>query len=113
MITAKINLGKLDKAVITTGKSGQPLLVIDINGSHLFKSDNGAVYLDLLIFENEDKKYSDYSIKQSVSKEQREADKAGGYQRPFLGNASVFVPKEEGAQEVKPEESDLANDLPF
>lgn len=111
MITGKINLAKLQKAAITTGKSGQKLLVLDIDECNLFASDKGAVYLDIVLYEDKDKKYGDYSIKQSLPKEVREAEKLAGIQRPYLGNAEVYKAKETGAAQVEPE--DLSNDLPF
>jgi hypothetical protein len=111
-ITAKINLTKLDRVALTKGKDGQDLLVIDIAASHLYKSDKDNVFLDLFLFENNDKKYSEFSIKQSVPKDVREYEKSNNIQRSFLGNADYFTPGGEQAPETKQAE-DIADDLPF
>jgi hypothetical protein len=119
-LTGKINLAKLEKVFITKGKSGQPLLVIDVKGSNLFEGKDGNIYLDLNLWERDKpediEKFGLYSIKQSFSKEIREADKKADIKRPYLGNADVFKSQESaGATEVKPEDVFNPNteDLPF
>ncbi len=67
MITGKIDVTKIDKDLLFTGK-------------------NGAKYLDIVLWETPDNKYGhDYMITQSVSKEARDAGKKGA----ILGNAKV------------------------
>lgn len=118
-MNGKINLAKLEKTFITKGKKGQPLLVIDIQASHLFEGKDGNVYLDLNLWERdkpeEVEKYGLYSIKQSLPKEVRDADKENKVSRPYLGNAGVFVAKEsKGAEEVEAGEiMEDGQDLPF
>lgn len=68
MITAKIDVTKIDK-------------------SKLFQGKNGAKYLDIVLFETPDDKYgNDYRICQSVSKEER----AKGVKGAILGNGKKF-----------------------
>ena len=115
MLTAKIDLMKLPKVGMMTGKAGQPVLVIDVDECKLYKADSGAIYLDLIFFESKSE-FADFSIKQSLSKEQNEADKAVGIQRPFLGNMKDSSKTQskpsypEKVQEVLDEEGD---GLPF
>jgi len=113
-ITGKLNLAVLEGTAIIQGKKGQPLLVIDINKANLFKSDKGAIYLDIIAFENANKQYNDYSVKQSLSREITEREKAENKQRPFLGNMSHMMPKEVTAPEMTVNEVGIEqNDLPF
>ena len=72
----KLNLTKLDFVAIQKkkDKSGKEIdcLIIPIEKNNLFYSEKGNVFLDCVIWENnEDKKemFGDYQIKQSVSKE--------------------------------------------
>ena len=52
MITVKVNLDKVDKKRLFKGKKG--------------------TYLDLVLIETPNAQYSDYMVKQSVTKEERE-----------------------------------------
>lgn len=65
MITAKIDVTKIDKA-------------------RLFKGAKGT-YLDIILIETPGGQYGDYMIKQSISKEER----AANVQMPILGNATI------------------------
>lgn len=114
-ITGKLNLAVLEGTAIIQGKLAQPLLVIDINKANLFKSEKGAIYLDIIAFENANKQYSDYSIKQSLPKEITEREKAEDKQRPFLGNMSYMIPKEITAPTMSFNEAGIeqSSDLPF
>jgi len=84
IIAAKIDVTKLDK-------------------NRFFPGKNGALYLDIVLMENRDgvDQYGNlYSIKQSQTKEEREA----GTQMPFVGNAKVIggaQPKPRQAQEPR------------
>lgn len=92
MITAKLDVTKIDKA-------------------KLFKGEKGT-YLDIILIETPDSKYGDdYVVKQSVTKEQREA----GEQGIILGNAKIVkkaetAKKPDTAKKAKEEED---SDLPF
>ena len=88
MILAKIDVTKIDKA-------------------RLFKGEKGT-YLDVVLIETPNGQYGDYMIKQSVTKEEREARK----EMPILGNGKIMggakpVPKPAAAQE------NLDEDVPF
>ncbi len=65
MITAKIDVTKIDKA-------------------RLFKGAKGT-YLDIILIETPNGQYGDYMIKQSITKEER----AANVQMPILGNATI------------------------
>lgn len=69
MIAVKIDVTKLDK-------------------SRFFKGSNGAIYCDLVLFENDrpDKFGNEFSVKQSATKEERAAKK----QLPFVGNGKYL-----------------------
>jgi hypothetical protein len=88
MITVKIDVNKIDKAQLFTGKKG--------------------VYLDLVLIETPNDQFgNDYVVKQNMSREDREA----GKQNEILGNAKNFVKKQGGA--VAPSKVDDTDDLPF
>jgi hypothetical protein len=110
-LTGKINLASLEGTAFTKGKNGQYLF--DIEKANLYHSEKGALYLDIISYENKDKKYNDFSVKQSLPKEIREREKAENKQRPFLGNQSYMKQQEESFapiiqnEDVFTEESDL------
>ena len=66
MITAKINLSKVDKG-------------------RLYKGEKG-IYLDVVLFETPNSEFNNYCIKQSISKEEREK----GVDLPIIGGAKNF-----------------------
>lgn len=103
-LSGKINLAALEGTLFTKGKNGQDLFVIDVKKSKLFKSEKGALYLDLIAWENKDKSISDYMVKQSLDKETLEREKAEGKQRPIIGNISEMKPQEASAPEVESSE---------
>lgn len=72
MITAKINVTKIDRA-------------------KLFKGEKGT-YLDIVLIDTPNGQYGDYMVVQSVTKEEREA----GVRGTILGNGKTVVRK--GAQ---------------
>ena len=114
-LTGKINLAALEGTAFTKGKNGQFLFVIDIEKSNLYHSEKGALYLDIISYENKDKQYNDFSVKQSLPKEIREREKAEDKQRPFLGNQSYMKQKEESSAPVVQNEDVFTeeSDLPF
>ena len=88
MITVKINVDKIDK-------------------EKLFKGSKGT-YLDIVLFETPDDQYgNDYVVKQSMSREDRDA----GKQAAILGNAKSFQKNVSGAVSKASEED--TDDLPF
>lgn len=90
MITAKINVTLIDKA-------------------RLFKGEKGT-YLDIILIPTPNGEYGDYMIKQSITKEEREAK----VQMPILGNAKnrgVSSGKAPAAQHSKAAGTD--EDAPF
>jgi hypothetical protein len=71
MITARIDVTKIDK-------------------SRLFKGEKGT-YLDIVLIDTPAAKYgNDFIVKQSISKEEREA----GKDAPILGNGKTLKPAE-------------------
>lgn len=116
-LTGDINLSALEGAVFTTGKQGQKLFVIDVEKANLYLSEQGALKLYFIAYESKDKKISDYIVKQSLSKEIREREKAEGKQRPIIGNISEMKPQEASAPVVKSSdvfaEGQDSSDLPF
>jgi hypothetical protein len=93
MITAKIDVTKIDKARLFKGKKG--------------------TYLDLILIETPNGQYGDYMIKQSISKEEREQ----GVEMPIIGNAQNRGGSRSAApkpQHAKPNTgSDVDEDVPF
>ena len=96
MKTASINLSKIDKTKLITGKSGDK-------------------YLSIVIWENEqtDQYGNDFAIQQQLSKEEREA----GAKPIYLGNGKDWSKAQNSANnDVKPESSGNTqdySDLPF
>lgn len=118
-VSTKINLAALkNAAIIKSGKNNDvECIIIPIAHNHLFRSEKGAVYLDLQGFELKNKKEDSkdtHLVKQSLPKDvfnkmTDEEKKA----MPILGNHVVwgdgsFVPEEKGATTF-----DDLSDLPF
>ncbi len=85
--TASINLSKIDKSKLFTGKTGDK-------------------FVNVIIWDNSepDQYGNDGSIQQSATKEEREA----GYKGPYLGNYKQMG----GAQTTAPSQAEM-DDLPF
>lgn len=89
----KIRLDRLDGANLQTNAQGKMALVIPVEEADLFVGQNGAVYLDLTMWESRNNPYGDtHSIKKSYSKARREmlgpeVVKA----KPYIGNAKELV----------------------
>lgn len=116
MITGKINL-QLLKSVkrMEKNQKGEIIecLIIPIEANKLYKGEKG-IYLDLVAFEKKERKEGErdtHLIKQSLSKEQREAMSEEELRAmPILGGLSVdSIPKEATPEhtETLPENSDL------
>jgi len=90
MLVGKINVKAIDKARLFEGKKG--------------------TYLDIVLIPTPNSEYSDYMIKQSVSKEEREAGVD-----IILGNVSILSKKEpqQEPQQKDGGDSPVAGDLPF
>lgn len=92
-LTIKVNLAKLDGASLQTNpNTNKRALIIPVDEADLFVSDRGAVYLDLVAWENHggipDQYGNTHSVKKSYSKEIRERLGAEGVKnKPFLGSA--------------------------
>lgn len=121
-ISVKINLAALkNAAIITSGKNKDvDCILIPIEQNHLFRSEKGAVYLDVIGFETapEKRKGKDtHMAKQSLDKKVLDAMTEDEKKAmPILGNfidwdqsiESQSTPTEHVAKEV----ADL-DDLPF
>ncbi len=116
MITGKLNLTSL-VSVLTSrkGKDGKMIegVFIPIDKNHLFKSDKGNVYLDLIAFELKEKKHDDtHLVKVSLPKDVREGmsqDEQNA--QPIIGNLRVWDGA--GGQEETVEHLGDDDDLPF
>lgn len=117
-ISTKINLAALkNAAIIKSGKNKDvDCILIPIEQNHLFKSEKGAIYLDLQGFELKERKSDSkdtHLVKQSLPKDVRDAmsdeEKRG---MPILGNhihwAETGQREEAGAKTAASED-----DLPF
>ena len=82
MIALKIDLSKVPG--ITVKPNSQGKIFLDVSDPRIFKGRNGAIYLDMIVFENDkpDAYDNDYAVKPSQSKESREA----GEKVPYIGN---------------------------
>lgn len=99
MILVKIDVTKIDKA-------------------RLFKGTKGT-YLDVVLIETPNGEYGDYMVKQSVTKEEREAK----LQMPILGNGKIMggaqnrpsAPSRSSAPRPAstPQQENLDEDVPF
>ena len=96
--------------------------VTKIDKSRLFTGKNGAKYLDLTTFIDTDNpsQYGDHGfISQSVSKEERD----NKVQTPILGNTKVFysdlpqaqaqAPQQQAPQQAPPMSTDFDDNIPF
>jgi hypothetical protein len=86
MISAKIDVTKIDK-------------------SRFFKGEKGT-YLDIILIPTPNSPYSDYMVKQSVSKEERERGV-----EIILGDAKTFTKQEPTNYNTPPDET--INDADF
>ena len=77
MITAKIDVTKIEKA-------------------RLYKGEKGT-YLDILLIPREDEWGNSHMVVQSVSKQEREA----GVRGPILGNAKTVIPIEKATKQIQ------------
>lgn len=96
----KINLVKLDGASLQTNAQGKMAVVIPVEEADLFVGQNGAVYLDLSMWETRGNPYGDtHSIKKSYSKARREMLGPDVLRsKPYIGNAKEMVPQGGNAQ---------------
>lgn len=93
IISASIDLTKIDKSKIITGKKGK------------------YYNLDISVNDDKDKYGNDASISTALTKEERE----GGVKRTYLGNGKVVWSNESPAQTTTPVDSTSPpdDDLPF
>ena len=117
MIGGKINLSKLTSVLTTRkGKDGKEVegIFIPIEHNHLFKSDKGNVYLDLIAFEIKNQQYDDtHVVKQSLPKEVREGmTEEEKNNQPILGGLNTNL-SSGGSSEETQEAVGEDDDLPF
>jgi len=116
MIALKIDLAKVPG--ITVKPNSQGKIFLDVSDPRIFKGKNGAIYLDLIVFENDkpDQYDNDYAVKPSQSKESRDA----GEKAPYIGNGKNLVGKsnqQRSAAVTTPDQWDQnvkeQDDIPF
>ena len=91
MIKIKIDLMKIDKALI-------------------FNAESGAKYCDMVAIETPNSPHNDYMICQDLPKERRES----GEKAPIIGNASRIIPKSDvSAADAANPDKGSDDDLPF
>lgn len=119
MIVGKINLAKLTHVITKKkNKAGDEIegIFIPIEMNHLFKSDKGNVFLDMVAFDAVNEEYKQtHAIKQSLPKEIYEAMSEDERKAtPFIGHLNANLGGGEGQPNTMNddfEEDDL--DLPF
>ena len=112
-IGTKINLTAFKNAtVLKMGKTQLDCIIIPIEQNNFYKSEKGAVYLDMIGFENKEVKFGQtHLVKQSLPKEVREKmSKEEQDAMPILGNHSVIGGQ---AKESVPVVAATEDDLPF
>jgi len=118
-ISTKVNLAALkNAAIIKSGKNKDvDCILIPIDQNHLFKSEKGAVYLDLQGFELKNPKEGSkdtYLVKQSLPKEvfTKMTDEEKNAM-PILGNHIVWGGAGAERTETGAKEAASEDDLPF
>lgn len=120
-ISTKINLAALkNAAIIKSGKNKDvDCILIPINQNNLFKSEKGAVYLDLIGFEvAPEKRKADskdtHLVKQSLPKAIQEAQSDEEKRAmPILGNHIYWSWASSASNEVAAPSVSSEDDLPF
>lgn len=109
----KLDLSKLEGfgEMKLQGKSGNLVdcIVIPKNLNHIFSSEKGGRYLDLVCFEKPDSEYGSHLVTISKTKEEQEQEKATGERisKPIVGNLKPF-----GAQAAPAEEYTVPSAAP-
>jgi len=108
MITAKIDITKIKGAKVLK-KDGRTFL--EITQSGLFEGKNGAVYVDLSIWETKDDKFgNDWRINQDLGKDARAAGEKGA----ILGNGKNRWGSAKTSTPLVPQQSfEDSSDVPF
>lgn len=121
-ISGKINLAALKNAAIITSGQNKDVdcIIIPIAQNHLFRSDKGAVYLDLIGFETpaDKRKGKDtHLVKQSLSKDVQDAmSEEEKKAMPILGNFIDWSQADGGNSNSVEQGAKIAEgleDLPF
>lgn len=74
------------------------------------KNGSLAKFADLVLVETPDGQYGDFMVKQSISKEEREAK----VEMPILGNGRYLVSKGKPAAKQQPaQQQDESSEIPF
>lgn len=97
MHSIKIDLARVPGIVVRPNQAGKTFLDV----SALFHGKNGAIYLDCVVFENDqpDQFGNDYAVKANQSKE----DRLAGVKAPYIGSG-----KKLGRGTSKPSQSRTA-----
>lgn len=118
-ISTKINLAALKNAsIIKSGKNKDvDCILIPIAQNHLFKSEKGAVYLDLQGFELKERRADSkdtHLVKQSLPKDVREKQTDEEKRAmPILGNHILWDGGVSTASEAAAVSVTTEDDLPF
>jgi hypothetical protein len=117
-ISSKVNLASLKNAtILKMGKSQIDCIIIPIEQNHLYKSEKGAVYLDMQGFPLKTKREGSkdtHMIVQSLPKEIR--DKQTDEEKksnPILGNHIVWDESGNSNVEQVAQVAASESDLPF
>ena len=125
---AKINLASLNHKIADFGQKGSKetikCIVIPIKKNHLFMSDKGNVYMDLVLFKRKEPQKNEetgaveqtHLIKQSLPKEVREKmSEKEKMEQPIIGNALIWDGKYEEQEAVEDDSIETSgdDDLPF
>lgn len=92
----KLDLSKLEGfgEIKLTGKSGKQVdcIVIPKELNHIYCSEKGGRYLDLVCFETPDSEYGSHLVTMSKTKEEQDREKATGerIRKPIIGNLKPF-----------------------
>ena len=127
----KLDLAKLEGfgEMKLQGKSGNLVdcIIIPKDLNHVFSSEKGGRYLDLVCFETPNSEYGSHMVTISKTKEEQEKEKQTGerIRKPIVGNLKPFGSQAAETEEYqlptssqKPKtapttEEDPNNDLPF
>lgn len=84
--------------------------VLKLDKNRFFKGAKGT-YCDLVLIETPDGEYGDYMVKQSVTKEEREAK----LQMPILGNGKIIGQRSQNTprNSAAHAQENLDEDVPF
>ena len=109
----KLDLAKLEGfgEMKLQGKSGNLVdcIIIPKELNHVFSSEKGGRYLDLVCFETQNSEYGSHMVTISKTKEEQEQEKKTGerIRKPIVGNLKPF-----GSEAAPAEEYTIPNAAP-